>query len=560
MKGGVMSPQRGLAGLASPERTKAAAAIRLWVFVVCIATFAWVGYVWTWRRDPPPVVGEVASHVAIVVVVKQPVFPSGLFADYLTWRASQEAGNALSMVIVISSSVRNFSIPSHASAQQGVTVVHPTCEDGAWDCRVSYRSLANLGVSRINALATHVLLISGDYEVHHPKSTRSPSLPDALRAALRPAVGVAGCTLAVPRESGLEVLSHGVDVGTGHGTDGEKFFMLKRYAGLHHDDGRVREHDPVVAVSPYCMMVRTALWHHLNGFRDFLHHEVLGESVDAFGRTVGKLKKMTVILTALLDTAPTDKLSTEDLRGGYTILSEAVSLLEEIGEGVDIRAESKETEFRTELQVEVRRVTTSHGGDKERLEGVLEETAGLIKGLREADRVKGPVNEEEVAWDLCLRVRQRQLSVVVVPVVLKRVLSPHGHLAPDRPSYAVEGRFGQVWRRHIKYYGPAAARDGLRVLWQSFCCKCCGFVNEITHLVVPLQHMHAVSLIPGPECFCKGFPPFVTDTLRRLHLPVTDYMQPTMEERKQITVWISHTDPGSYYQEPLEVRPADYVV
>jgi glycosyltransferase involved in cell wall biosynthesis len=113
-----------------------------------------------------------------------------------------------------------------------------------------------------------------------------------------------------------------------------------------------------------------------------------------------------------------------------------------------------------------------------------------------------------------------------------------------------------------KHEGGEQVQGGaapLRVVWDAFCCGCCGFSNEIVHFVQPLQDLFDVALIPKPECFCSGFPSAIADTLARLQSTPDDFVV-RRDAADEVVVWVSHTDPMSYRNRVFERRRPDYLV
>ncbi|CUG94242.1 glycosyltransferase-like, putative [Bodo saltans] len=99
----------------------------------------------------------------------------------------------------------------------------------------------------------------------------------------------------------------------------------------------------------------------------------------------------------------------------------------------------------------------------------------------------------------------------------------------------------------------------LRVVWDAFCCKCCGFSNEMVHLLHPLQKRMDVRTPLRLDCFCPGFKTAIEDSLQRIFMPTDDFPIDRMTPH-EITVWISHTEPTRYSNEIFRHRYPDYVV
>jgi glycosyltransferase involved in cell wall biosynthesis len=212
--------------------------------------------------------------------------------------------------------------------------------------------------------------------------------------------------------------------------------------------------------------------------------------------------------------------------------------------------------------------------------------------------------EEHVGWSLSMAIRglvNRSKSTLFVASTAACLLNHHNvrrELRPfllpqeeltatkvlDMPSYALE-RSNTFWKAHHdlaavvfpsvfgRFQVHVAATTGagspfsptslfpphLRVVWDSFCCHCCGFSNEIVHLLVPLQKRMDVRTPLEQECFCPGFPMAVANSLERSFMPKSAFPVETVAP-DEITVWISHTEPTRYNNAVFQQRRPDYVV
>jgi glycosyltransferase involved in cell wall biosynthesis len=99
----------------------------------------------------------------------------------------------------------------------------------------------------------------------------------------------------------------------------------------------------------------------------------------------------------------------------------------------------------------------------------------------------------------------------------------------------------------------------IRVVWDAFCCHCCGFSNEMVHLLHPLQKRMDVRTPLRLDCFCSGFTTGIEDSLDRIFMRNDDFPIERMTPH-EITVWISHTEPTRYSNEIFRHRYPDYLV
>ncbi|CUG91532.1 mannosyltransferase, putative [Bodo saltans] len=105
----------------------------------------------------------------------------------------------------------------------------------------------------------------------------------------------------------------------------------------------------------------------------------------------------------------------------------------------------------------------------------------------------------------------------------------------------------------------ASLMPPLRIVWDSFCCHCCGFSNEIVNLLVPLQKRLDVRTPLEPNCFCPGLPDAVENSLERSYMPKHTFPLEIVSP-EEVTVWISHTEPTRYVNPVFRKRRPDYVV
>jgi glycosyltransferase involved in cell wall biosynthesis len=97
----------------------------------------------------------------------------------------------------------------------------------------------------------------------------------------------------------------------------------------------------------------------------------------------------------------------------------------------------------------------------------------------------------------------------------------------------------------------------LRVYWEIWCCKCCGFTTELTSYLVGARRGFHVEASIGPQCFCDNNIAYVADQLEFAH---SSNMMPLLET--DALVMIHHRAPNSIHsvtvaQELITYRP-DY--
>ena len=91
------------------------------------------------------------------------------------------------------------------------------------------------------------------------------------------------------------------------------------------------------------------------------------------------------------------------------------------------------------------------------------------------------------------------------------------------------------------------------VTWAGYCCHCCGFSNEIAHIVAPLTRYVNVRTTMPSSCHCRGMPNYLADTIDRatvfrgsdkdvVHSNRTTHRK-KRSIRDPINVWVHHTDP-----------------
>lgn len=125
----------------------------------------------------------------------------------------------------------------------------------------------------------------------------------------------------------------------------------------------------------------------------------------------------------------------------------------------------------------------------------------------------------------------------------------------DYYSYVVSLRFSDKFRAFVHERRTMPLVDAefkaqtrvqgppLRIIWDFYCCKCCGFANEVQDLVYALQPYIDVNVANRLECFCGGAAPSVVDSLDRAYL--SPFRTSKLDEHDQV-VFVIHRQPTQY--------------
>ena len=409
-----------------------------------------------------------------------------------------------------------------------------------------------------------------------------------------PSVKLVGCRSLVQRDGDLVVSDAGYSTSIGRDAWGQsKTYMVREFNGFNAKDSRAASPRSVLAVDPFCMLSRFETLSPLSGFRQLKGLSLLDQVLNGYLDDEGMNEKMTKLrlrvaqLEEVMDNLKVSELNDggEDLRSGvrvgYTAVTDATELWESITkqrwarakiDEIDSNIGPEETEYRKKL---TKMTIPQRLHD---LAAKLEALSELLKKIVH-DRTLA-ASEEESGWDLSLILRtspvgdldtQRELVVVsnatvsidleAVPLAVRTYIEKHSlELIPA--SVVVSGSFSEQWERQLRMSHPSRqGTDGvpLKIYWDMFCCSCCGFANEIVHFVWPLQKVHDVSVVPGPECFCPGFPGAVQSAMTRMHTTRETYTVARSSE-DEIVVWISHTDPAAYNNDVFRHRAPNYIV
>ena len=455
--------------------------------------------------------------VGVVAVVPQTVTPQSreakaFFAAVKGWA---EENLDLHVVLVLPSNVKVHKGFKKAADRVRGKVVQP-CSGGAprHTCSrlVAYTDLANYGAQLLPANTQHIFFLSLALLSHQSL------LPDLLPLIKDdPTIGVVGCTITLrPNQSSAadpaKVIEHGLTLGNGWVGPVWKPHLLRNYHGFTAVDARLSNASEVLAVSPFCMLISGRVWNQLGGMRKLassVQEQIeLGQVPPDFVSSQSDyLKKKLVVLGANLAQAGAghrESFKETLVRKEATAVSEeALSLLEYI-EGAPFNP----------LQ-EISVPATDIAGPAtfyEALGNMAKEMEVLVQKIQTLEFTGVAGTHEEGGWDMCLRVRKRGLKVLAAPTQVEfslrdipTVMRPLakstegdqlGGLAP--PSLVVNGAFGTVWSDYIRkdfwpghdLYHNATTNAVFRIIWQSFCCHCCGYALRWCRCVLCSSYRH----------------------------------------------------------------------
>ncbi|KAJ9471214.1 glycosyl transferase [Diplonema papillatum] len=90
---------------------------------------------------------------------------------------------------------------------------------------------------------------------------------------------------------------------------------------------------------------------------------------------------------------------------------------------------------------------------------------------------------------------------------------------------------------------PRFTASNATVVWDAWCCQCCGFSNEWAHYLPSLEQRLRVRSVPGLECHCAGLSDDVAASLDRIHIPdLSLHSVPPGDAY----IWVAHTPPVSF--------------
>eukprot|EP01063_Lacrimia_lanifica_P000521 TRINITY_DN10272_c0_g1_i2.p1 TRINITY_DN10272_c0_g1~~TRINITY_DN10272_c0_g1_i2.p1 ORF type:complete len:584 (+),score=81.17 TRINITY_DN10272_c0_g1_i2:409-2160(+) len=484
--------------------------------------------------------------VTVVAVAPPDLAPGASVLRVVTqaianWTAE---GDAARLVVVLPSNAaappdafNSFLVKPHAVVQPCSRHEH---RGKGFQCKelVSYTDLVNYGVAHVSNAATHLLLL------HLAYSPQETIISDLMRPMDEDtAVHITAATLTMNVSDVETVIDHGIDIGNGWTGAAWRPFLLRSLNGFAASDARTRTTVATAAASPFAMLVRHSTWTALGGLRKLTtsvqEQIALGQTSAEFIDSQGVYLRRKALALGACVLAVQKRVSLATtfqrrnvLEDGKRVTAHAIKVVQQIDGAFD--PAGLDGDAAALLGWEGADGRDGYGGltDAELYTKLEVGTAELRKHVRKVNELQllqGVMGlQEEGGWDLCLRVRKRGLKVVVtasraqlnvtaLPDVM-RPLRRHDDgdiaaLAP--PSLVLNGPFEQLWgsaaRTLWSETGNATVAAAatpkppmLRVIWQSFCCHCCGFANEILHLVFPLQKYHAIDLIPAPNCFCQA--------------------------------------------------------
>ena len=378
--------------------------------------------------------------------------------------------------------------------------------------KVAYTDLVNYGMHHVSAGISHIFFWSLTL-VATP-----PLLPDLEKHLLpEKMVGGVGCTITnrVNKTNGMElIVEHGLIMGNGWVGDDWLPHLLRQFHGFNAIDARVKGVTEVLAVSPFCMLTYRPLVDSIGGFRKFapaIQEQIeLGQVPRDFLASQARYLKKKIVLmgtyTVLKPISQDEPIKMKRARREAIITAtEALSLLELIeGKSFDDRELVKVEE--PELQADkVKKITPDVYCNA--LNALTSEMKSAIKKMKEMQLVNGVAGrQEEGGWDFCIRIRKRGMSIIAtnytaeqplveIPALMKPL---HAFEAGDfteisPASLVVNGAFAALWLRGMREYWPGEktyhtswapstnnpTKPTYRVIWQSFCCHCCGYVMVI---------------------------------------------------------------------------------
>ncbi len=398
------------------------------------------------------------------------------------------------------------------------------------------------------------------------------------------------------------VIDYGQQMAYGRSRNGNEqtLFMERRLAGFALRDQRVKDIELVPFVGPYCLLVDFEVVRPTPSsaeklFRtpptelDYLYN---GEEESTALNDLRTGIAMTAAIAKFVETAMGDitmkevsdgssKLR-ELVRSSYRELMASEKKVEEANGKLKSSPKSTASPL---VQSEIVSIETQLTGQSagKRLAFLLpklREASALLSEALKADATTPPADPEDaIGWELVLLTREMNRKVAVsrtpatlVVKALPRKLRMAAKFGLDKIPFGYPGieiaKNSRVSGIHLMFqqkhrparYQSNDFRSGtIRVFWDTFCCHCCGFANEIVHLVYPLQRMYNVHLMQESECFCPGYPSSVAQTIDRMYLTDDMYVNEKLTS-DEIAVWISHRDPGAYEAIRHLRRKPDYVI
>ena len=558
-------------------------------------------------RLPPLVVKE--AEMAVIVAVRAAPVPTALLRQL-------EEGTQAMLVVVVSPPLLDSPPITKLTLKRSHRLNVISCDPGAGRIFCNYVSMCAIGAQAAeNRRAKLLLFLSPWYSVSGPLKLFLRSIRDAF-STNRSAV-VVGCTMlyeATDEQSGsrgknsggravmpnptngeiidparlqphLAVLERGEEVAFATRKDTTQVLVSRTLSGFDARDGRLRRPlESTTFVSLHCMAVAGDAYASAGGL-PLTQFSTVDEILERAAKgEEGDVEKLAALLKARTHLAEEImvRISIADVRDGsanlrssvrkaYSAVVAATQLWEEVtatkwvsnSGGALAEKEFREINEYAQKPLEERLAVLSQ---------ILADTGSKFREAWEyAKASENAPREEEGGWDLSLRMLEHggatfvsNATVVFAPDLVPPAVKAFEATAHTSlfhaPTVAVSTTFRKRWGDALQRQHPGrCTTPPIRIVWHAYCCKCCGFANEIVHFVVPLQRKFRVEITPGPECFCPGYPRGVADTIERMHTSAESFA--TMQgPDDEIVVWISHNDPLSFRQPVFEVRKPDYVV
>eukprot|EP00672_Neobodo_designis_P022928 CAMPEP_0174840446 /NCGR_PEP_ID=MMETSP1114-20130205/8690_1 /TAXON_ID=312471 /ORGANISM="Neobodo designis, Strain CCAP 1951/1" /LENGTH=749 /DNA_ID=CAMNT_0016074593 /DNA_START=24 /DNA_END=2269 /DNA_ORIENTATION=+ len=414
---------------------------------------------------------------------------------------------------------------------------------------------------------THVLWLS---QTHTPVGTAFVDrLVTAIDTPLNGGkVGMATCVTLMPGPR-MSVVEKGFDILDGEREGIDRHFVVRRFAGLEHDDPRATGLHQVDAGTAHCTLMRLSVVAEAGVRKEF------GLSYDLPDNTKADLELLRSRIVRIGRSLST--ISIADVNSGGESLRQSVraafhqmkiaTLLWEERTGrryAEAQHDPLAPGVAEDYNALANRVASASLDVQLRF--FSEKLAAVVTKLR---RPQGADSMDALAWDLSFKFHRRGYRIAATDVAalfsadaLPAAVQLRIRNGSDihRPSYPVYGQLRKLWGRTVAslYPGNDDSEHPFKVVWDGFCCGCCGFASEIAHFVFPMHQKRRIRLTMAPSCFCTGYPAAVTDMLERLHANVFRYAENA--PRNEIVVWISHTDPTMYSNPVLVQRKPDYFI
>jgi glycosyltransferase involved in cell wall biosynthesis len=383
--------------------------------------------------------------------------------------------------------------------------------------------------------------------------------------------GMVSCTTIAPSISGgpAKVVDQGFDVLDGERDGADRHFLVRRHAGFRSDDGRIHETVVIDAGTAHCSLMPLALATDAGVRAEFGHsHEAPDTTRDDLEILRARILRISRSLStiSIADVNTGGESLREAVRQSFHQMKRATVLWEEraLRRYADAQHDALSPKAAADDNALASKVASASIDVQLRFHTEKIETMMLM-----IKRPQGADSMDALAWDMSFKLLQREYLTVGTNVTarfdslyLPRAVQDRlrNGTVLHRTSYPVYGQLRRLWGRTVAklYSGNDDAEYPLKVMWDGFCCGCCGFASEIAHFVYPMHSKRRIRLTMAPSCFCSGYPAAISDTLDRLHANVYRYADNA--PRSEIIVWIAHTDPTNYNNPILQQRKPDYFI